>query len=175
MLPANAFCLRKDANYFLGLFSFTDYKCTHLPGRTRVWWVGRFLLLTDLILLSFGLIAGLTALRGIGRPATAPFDHMRSRVATRWRAQSLARVLGRRAECPTCGRRQEQVSTIAVGLVLVIAHRRKVSEFPATSCGSTYATDHWLTARWAETRSYLAERGPAGPVIGGAQDGPDFT
>lgn len=169
--------IRKYLNYFSDPFEFvTDFNRTHLPGCSRGWWVGRFLLLTDLILLPPDLIAGLTALRGADGPTAAPFNHMGARVATRRRAQSLARVLGRRTERPTCGRRQEQVSTITMSLlVLVIAHRRKVSEFSAASYRSTHAADHWLAntaARRAETR--LTERGPAGPVSGGAQGRPDF-
>lgn len=67
--------------------------CTHLPRCSRGWWIGRFLLLTDLILFPPDLIAGLTTLSRIDEPAAAPFNHMGARVATR--TQSLARLLGR--------------------------------------------------------------------------------
>ncbi|EZA47785.1 hypothetical protein X777_15218, partial [Ooceraea biroi] len=81
--------------------------CTHLSGRSWSWWIGSFLLLADLVLLSSSLIRGLRILRGTDESAATPFDNMGSRVTTgRW-AQPLARILRRRAERPTCRRRQE--------------------------------------------------------------------
>lgn len=157
---------------------------TYLPGRGRGRRVGELLRLADLVLLPPGLTGDLRALREAApTAAVTPLDDMGPRVASRRRAQALAQVLGRRAERPTCGRRQEEVSTVTVARVLVIAHRREVAKLPAASHRSARA-DHRLAdadanadtdaARRTETRSQLVVAVRGGPAAGGAQDRPYF-